>query len=82
MHGRNGRAYRLPELPLLIVDGFCRETKTVYELFGCYFHGHTCLQYRDISTMVGDTRSEIREDNGPPGTDQKCWLPSRVAEGM
>jgi G:T-mismatch repair DNA endonuclease (very short patch repair protein) len=55
MHGRNGRVSRLPELPRLSVDGFCRETKTVYEIFGCYFHGHTCLHYRDIATMGGDT---------------------------
>jgi len=31
LHGRNGREYRLPELPDLSVDGFCPETKTVYE---------------------------------------------------
>jgi hypothetical protein len=27
LHGRNGREYRLPELPNLSVDGFCPETK-------------------------------------------------------
>jgi hypothetical protein len=58
MHGRNAREYRLPELPRLSVNGFCRETKTVYEFFDCYFQGHTCLQYRDIPTMGGDTLAE------------------------
>jgi G:T-mismatch repair DNA endonuclease (very short patch repair protein) len=58
MHGRNGREYRLPELPRLSVDGFCRETKTVYEFCGCNFHGHTCLRYRDIPTMGGDTLAQ------------------------
>jgi hypothetical protein len=29
MHGRNGREYRLPELPRLSVDGYCPETKKV-----------------------------------------------------
>jgi hypothetical protein len=32
LHGRNGREYRLPELPNLSVDGFCAETKTVINL--------------------------------------------------
>jgi len=36
MHARNGREYRLPELPRFSVDGYCPETRTVYE-FLCYF---------------------------------------------
>jgi hypothetical protein len=55
MHGRNGSEYRLPDIPRLSVDGFCSETKKVYKYFGCFFHGHTCLHYRDIPTMGGDT---------------------------
>jgi hypothetical protein len=57
LHGRNGREYRLPELPHLSVDGFCPETKKVYEFLGCYFHGHTCLPFRDVTTMVDDPLS-------------------------
>jgi G:T-mismatch repair DNA endonuclease (very short patch repair protein) len=60
-HGRNGREYRLPELPYLIVDGYCPETKKVYEFFGCYWHGHTCLRFRDVKTMNGDTLAERYE---------------------
>ena len=37
MHGKNGREYKLPTFPRLNVDGFCRETNTVYEFFGCYW---------------------------------------------
>jgi hypothetical protein len=37
LQGRNGREYRLPELPHIIVDGFCPETKNVYEFLGCFF---------------------------------------------
>jgi G:T-mismatch repair DNA endonuclease (very short patch repair protein) len=48
--GRNGREYRLHELSLLSVDGFCPETKQVFEFLGCYFHGHTCLTFRDVTT--------------------------------
>ena len=33
IHARNGREYRPPELPRLSVDGFCAETRTVYEFF-------------------------------------------------
>jgi hypothetical protein len=47
-YGRNGREYRLPELPHLSVEGFCGETRTVYEFTGCYWHGHTCLVFRDV----------------------------------
>jgi hypothetical protein len=34
-HARNGREYRLPELPHFSVDGYCVETNTIYEIFGC-----------------------------------------------
>jgi len=33
MHCRNGREYRLPELPNFSVDGYCPETNTNYEFF-------------------------------------------------
>ena len=36
MHARNGREYRLPELPRFSIDGYCAETRTVYEIFGCF----------------------------------------------
>ena len=61
LHGRNGRECRQPELPNLSVDGFCPETRTVYEFFGCYFHGHTCQAFRDVTTMVGDTLADRYE---------------------
>jgi len=47
MHARNGRVYIPPELPNLSVDGFCAETRTVYEFLGCLYHGHTTLPFRD-----------------------------------
>jgi hypothetical protein len=36
------------------VDGYCPETKKVYEFCGCYFHGHTCMPYRDTATLGRD----------------------------
>jgi hypothetical protein len=50
-HARNCREFRLPELPHYSVDGYCADTKRVLEVFGCYFHGHTCLPFRDLKTM-------------------------------
>ena len=29
------------------VDGFCEENNTVYEYYGCYFHGHDCKHNYD-----------------------------------
>jgi len=42
MHARNGREYRPHELPNHSVDGYCPETKIIYEFLGCFYHGHTC----------------------------------------
>ena len=50
-HARNGREYRHPEFLRLSVDGFCAETRTVYEFFGYLYHGHTWLLYRDVTTL-------------------------------
>jgi len=61
LHGHNGREYRLPDLPHFRVDGFCQETRTVYECLGCYYHGHTCQTYRDITTIRGDNLAERYE---------------------
>ena len=63
MHGRNGREYSLPAVPALSVDGFCAETNTVYEFCDCYSHGHTCVQFRDVTTGAGDTLAERYENN-------------------
>jgi len=63
MHCRNGREYRLPELPSFSVDGYCTETNTIYESFGCFWHGHTCQPFRDVATLRGDTLAERYERN-------------------
>jgi len=48
-------ANRLPELPRISVDGYCAETNTIYEFFGCYWHGCTCKPFRDVITTNGYT---------------------------
>ena len=40
-HMFNGKKKRLGPR-LLPVNGFCQQTKTVYQLHGCYWHGHLC----------------------------------------
>jgi len=33
----------------------------VYEFLGCYYHGHTCQPYRDVTTIRGVTLAESYE---------------------
>jgi len=61
MHGRNGREYRVSELPHFSVDCYCTETKTIYEFNGCFHHGHTCQSFRDVTTSSGDMLAECYE---------------------
>ena len=58
MNFRNGREYRLPEIPSLNVDGYCPDSNTVYELFGCFCNGHTCQPFRNVATLNGDNLAE------------------------
>ena len=70
MHGRNGSEYRLPALPRLSVVGFYKETNTVYEFCGCYWHGDTRLPYHDVTTGAGDTFLKLKAE--------ACGYPSWV----
>jgi G:T-mismatch repair DNA endonuclease (very short patch repair protein) len=58
LHDRNGREYRLPELPFYSVDGYCVETRTVYEFVGCFQHSCKFRPFRDIPTLAGDTLAQ------------------------
>ena len=66
MHCGKVREYLLPELPRFIVDGYCPETLTVYEFFGCFYHVHTCQPFRDVATLKGDTLAERYEQTMSP----------------
>jgi len=57
MHARNGREFRLPELPRYSVDGYCAETKTVYE----FWHGCKCKPLCHQMTLDEDTLAERYE---------------------
>ena len=79
-HARNGREYRLPELTSRRVDGFCAETRTVYEIFGCLYHGHTCLPYLYVTTFGGHTLAQRYEQTIT--ADNRCWVHCRGSMGM
>ena len=61
LHARNGREYRLPEPPHFSVDGYCAETRTVFEFMGFFWHGCKCLPFRDLKTLGEDTLAERYE---------------------
>ena len=46
-HTENGNQLKIPHTPYY-ADGFCKETNTIYEYHGCYFHGcPTCFPDRN-----------------------------------
>jgi len=53
-HARNGREYRLRELPHFSVDGYCAETNAIYEFVVCHWHGFSFQPFRDVITTNGD----------------------------
>jgi G:T-mismatch repair DNA endonuclease (very short patch repair protein) len=48
----------------LPVDGFCRETNTVYQFHGCLFHGHACslTSSSTHNPINGTSFEELRRD--------------------
>jgi hypothetical protein len=60
-HARNGSEYRPPELAQYSVDGYCAETRSLYEFLGCYCYGCKCQTIRDEKTLGGDTLAERYE---------------------
>lgn len=82
-HARNGREFRPPELPQYSVDGYCAETRTVYEFLGCYYHGCTCQPRRDVKTLGGETLAERhRTDVGAHRADKASRLSGKACVGM
>ena len=73
MHCRNGREYSFPELPHFSVDGYCPETRTVYELFGCFYHGHTCQPFRDVTTLIRVYASGTLRKNDVASRADNAW---------
>ena len=41
------------------VDGFDPETQIIYQFHGCYWHGHTCMSYKNpVNAAVAQKRTE------------------------
>ena len=40
------------------LDGWCEETDTGYEYYGCYFHGHSCYLTKNMDVKLKKTRYE------------------------
>lgn len=36
------------------VDGYCKETRQIFEFHGCYYHGHTCMTSRRDEALHDD----------------------------
>ena len=45
----------------LQLDVYCPETLTVYEFFGCHYHGLSCQKFRDVTILSADTLAERYE---------------------
>ena len=45
----------------IIPPVFLQGDKDPYEFDGCYYHGHTCQPYRDVTTIRVDTLRERYE---------------------
>ena len=48
----------------LPVDGYCKETNTVYQFHGCIFHGHNChlTKNSDTNPINGKAYTELQKD--------------------
>jgi hypothetical protein len=58
-HGNNLGEYKLPILNTH-VDGYCKETNTVYEFHGTFWHGHpTYYNSEDINKITRKTYGEL-----------------------
>jgi G:T-mismatch repair DNA endonuclease (very short patch repair protein) len=61
MHDRNGREVRLPKIPQYSVDGYCPETRNVFEFYVCFYHGCLNKNFRDVKMLGGETLAERYE---------------------
>jgi G:T-mismatch repair DNA endonuclease (very short patch repair protein) len=57
IHAGNGRETSLPGVPNVNVDGYCEETKEVFEYLGCFWHGCHCMPNRHKPT--GNTEETL-----------------------
>ena len=46
------------------VDGYCQETNTIYEMYGCHYHGHECKNYDPVKWQKTMDREEDLREKG------------------
>lgn len=59
-HVRNGGEVQvLTHAEMVFIDGFDQETSTIYEFYGCYFHGcaHCFPRNRDVRRNCHNDRT-------------------------
>jgi len=56
-HAGNGREVNLPRVPNVKVDGYCAETREVFEYLGCFWHGCQCMPNRH--KPIGNTNETL-----------------------
>ncbi len=63
LHGENRMEVRVGNF---LVDGYDPDTQTVYEFYGCYWHGHSCTKNHDSVKwqQVLDREAELRDHHG------------------
>jgi len=48
-HSGNGREFHLPTVPKVKGDGYCAETREVFDYLECFWHGFQCMHNRHTS---------------------------------
>jgi hypothetical protein len=59
-HGENGEEFKIPNTRFK-ADGFCKETNTIYEFHGDYWHGNPNIYEPNDETYFGKTFGELYE---------------------
>ena len=59
-HGENGEEFKIPNTRFK-ADGFCKETNTIYEFHGDYWHGNPNIYEPNDETYFGKTFGELFE---------------------
>lgn len=53
----------VPQIPgMFTIDGYHRESNTLYKFFPCYLYGHTCMSFRDSYVSPNDIFRENEND--------------------
>ena len=59
-HALNGEEFKIPNTRFK-ADGFCKETNTIYEFHGDYWHGNPNIYEPNDKTYFGKTFGELYE---------------------